>query len=156
MRRNQVAVVGAARTTRLGVIPDVSQIQLHADAALNALADAGLKLSDIDGIATAVETPQQLAHYLGITPTWVDGTSVGGCSFMLHVRHAAAAIEAGLCKTVLITHAESGRSMIGKPPRHVPADSLAGQFEQPFRRLGPAQPVSDPGAALHENLRDHP
>ena len=38
-------------------------------------------------------TPQQIAHYLGITPTWVDGTSVGGCSFMLHVRHAAAAID---------------------------------------------------------------
>ncbi len=137
MRKNHVAVVGAAETTRLGVIPDMSQIQLHADAALNALADAGLKLSDIDGIATAVETPQQLAHYLGITPTWVDGTSVGGCSFMLHVRHAAAAIEAGLCKTVLITHAESGRSMIGKPPRHVPADSLNGQFEQPFGAWGP-------------------
>ena len=90
MRRNQVTVVGAAETTKLGVIPDMSQIQLHADAALNAIADAGLKLSDIDGIATAVETPQQIAHYLGITPTWVDGTSVGGCSFMLHVRHAAA------------------------------------------------------------------
>ena len=114
MRRNQVAVVGAAETTELGVIPNMSQIQLHADAALNAIADAGLKLSDIDGFATAVETPQQIAHYLGITPTWVDGTSVGGCSFMLHVRHAAAAIEAGLCKTVLITHAESGKSMIGK------------------------------------------
>jgi 3-oxoacyl-[acyl-carrier-protein] synthase III len=98
MRRNAVAVVGAAETTELGVIPNMSQIQLHADAALNAIADAGLKLSDIDGIATAVETPQQIAHYLGITPTWVDGTSVGGCSFMLHVRHAAAAIEAGLCR----------------------------------------------------------
>ena len=121
MRRNQVAVVGAAETTELGVIPNMSQIQLHADAALNAIADAGLKLSDIDGIATAVETPQQIAHYLGITPTWVDGTSVGGCSFMLHVRHAAAAIEAGLCKTVLITHAESGKSMIGKQPRSTPA-----------------------------------
>ena len=96
MRRNQVAVVGAAETTELGVIPNMSQIQLHADAALNAIADAGLKLSDIDGFATAVETPQQVCHYLGITPTWVDGTSVGGCSFMLHVRHAAAAIEAGL------------------------------------------------------------
>jgi acetyl-CoA acetyltransferase len=108
MRRNQVAVVGAAETTELGVIPNMSQIQLHADAALNAIADAGLKLSDIDGFATAVETPQQVCHYLGIRPTWVDGTSVGGCSFMLHVRHAAAAIEAGLCKTVLITHAESG------------------------------------------------
>ncbi len=67
MRRNQVAVVGAAETTELGVIPNMSQIQLHADAALNAIADAGLKLSDIDGFATAVETPQQMAHYLGIT-----------------------------------------------------------------------------------------
>ncbi|MDB5656563.1 MAG: putative lipid transfer protein, partial [Tardiphaga sp.] len=87
--------------------------------------------------ATAVETPQQIAHYLGITPTWVDGTSVGGCSFMLHVRHAAAAIEAGLCKTVLITHAESGKSMIGKAPRSIPADSLQGQFEAPFGVYGP-------------------
>ena len=137
MRRNQVAAVGAAETTELGVSPNMSQIQLHADAALNAIADAGLKLSDIDGFATAVETPQQMAHYLGITPTWVDGTSVGGCSFMLHVRHAAAAIEAGLCKTVLITHAESGKSMIGKQPRFTPADSLNGQFEAPFGVYGP-------------------
>jgi acetyl-CoA acetyltransferase len=139
MRRNHVAVIGAAETTKLGKIPEMSQIQLHADAALNAMADAGLKPSDIDGIASAVETPQQLAHYLGLTPTWADGTSVGGCSFMLHVRHAAAAIEAGLCKTVLITHGESGKSMIGKPPRFVAPDSLNGQFEQPF---GPAGPPS--------------
>ncbi len=38
MPHNTVAVVGAAETTKLGVIPDVSQIQLHADAALNAMA----------------------------------------------------------------------------------------------------------------------
>src|SRR5215469_3753079 len=137
MRRNQVAVVGAAETTDLGVIPHMSQIQLHADAALNAIADAGLKLSDIDGFATAVETPQQVCGYLGITPTWVDGTSVGGCSFMLHVSHAAAAIEAGLARTVLITHAESGKSMIGKPQRSIAPDSLNGQFEAPFGVVGP-------------------
>jgi acetyl-CoA acetyltransferase len=138
MRRNQVAIVGAAETTELGVIPNTSQIQLHADAALNAIADAGLKLSDIDGFATAVETPQQICHYLGITPTWVDGTSVGGCSFMLHVRHAAAAIEAGLCKTVLITHAESGKSNIGRTPRMTGPDSLNGQFELPYGVTTPA------------------
>ena len=74
MPHNTVAVVGAAETTKLGVIPDVSQIQLHADAALNAMADCGLKPKDIDGVATAGETPVQIAHYLGITPTWVDGT----------------------------------------------------------------------------------
>jgi acetyl-CoA acetyltransferase len=137
MPHNTVAIVGAAETTKLGVIPDMSQIQLHADAALNAMADAGLKPQDIDGVATAGETPVQIAHYLGITPTWVDGTSVGGCSFMIHVRHAAAAIEAGLAKTILITHGESGRSRVGNPPRSVPSSSLAGQFEQPYGPMGP-------------------
>ena len=137
MRPNTVTVVGAAETTKLGVIPDLSQIQLHADAALNAMAECGLKPKDIDGVATAVETPVQLAHYLGITPTWVDGTSVGGCSFMIHVRHAAAAIEAGLAKTILITHGESGRSRVGNPPRSVPPSSLQGQFEQPYGPMGP-------------------
>ena len=131
MRRNAVAVVGAAETTELGVIPNMSQIQLHADAALNAIADAGLKLSDIDGIATAVETPQQIAHYLGIKPTWVDGTSVGGCSFMIHVRHAVAAIEAGLATTVLVTHGESGKSGIGRGGWPMGGGaSLQAQFEQ--------------------------
>jgi acetyl-CoA acetyltransferase len=137
MPHNTVAVVGAAETTKLGVIPDMSQIQLHADAALNAMADCGLKPKDIDGVATAGETPVQIAHYLGITPTWVDGTSVGGCSFMIHVRHAAAAIEAGLAKTILVTHGESGRSGIGRSPRPVPPSSLNGQFEQPFGPMGP-------------------
>jgi acetyl-CoA acetyltransferase len=137
MRRNAVTVVGAAETTKLGVIPDLSQIGLHADAALNAMADCGLRPKDIDGIATAGETPVQLAHYLGITPTWVDGTSVGGCSFMIHVRHAAAAIEAGLAKTILITHGESGRSRVGAVRRAVEPSSLNGQFEQPFGPMGP-------------------
>jgi len=137
MKPGDIAIVGAAETTRLGVIPDMSQIQLHADAALNAMADAALMPADIDGVATAVETPQQIAHYLGITPSWVDGTSVGGCSFMIHVRHAAAAIASGLCRTVLITHGESGRSRVGAPPRSVPPSSLAGQFEQPFGPMGP-------------------
>jgi acetyl-CoA acetyltransferase len=137
MPHNTVAVVGAAETTKLGVIPDMSQIQLHADAALNAMADCRLKPKDIDGVATAGETPVQIAHYLGITPTWVDGTSVGGCSFMIHVRHAAAAIEAGLAKTILVTHGESGRSRVGNPPRTVPPSSLNGQFEQPFGPMGP-------------------
>jgi acetyl-CoA acetyltransferase len=137
IRPGSVAIVGAAETTKLGVIPDMSQIQLHADAALNALADAGLKPGDIDGIATAGETPVTLAHYLGITPNWIDGTAVGGCSFMIHVRHATAAIVAGLCRTVLITHGESGRSGIGRNRNMPGPSSLAGQFEQPFGPMGP-------------------
>ena len=113
MKPGSVAIVGAAETTEMGRIPDVSVLQLHADAALNTMADAGLTPKDIDGVATAGESPTNVAWYLGITPTWVDGTTVGGCSFMLHVRHAAAAINEGLCNTVLITHGESGKSRVG-------------------------------------------
>ena len=153
MRQKAVAVVGAAETTKLGVIPDMSQIQLHADAALNAMADCGLRPKDIDGVATAGETPVQIAHYLGITPKWVDGTSVGGCSFMIHVRHAAAAIEAGLAHTVLITHGESGKSRVGAIPRSVPPSVAAGPVRAAVRPDGPAQHVHHPGAALHEDLR---
>src|SRR5499425_2762919 len=137
MKPGTIAVVGAAESINLGVLPNISQIQIHADAALNAMQDCGLKPQDIDGIATAGETPTTIAHYLGITPKWVDGTAVGGCSFMIHVRHAAAALEAGLCKTILITHGESGRSGVARSRPAVSPGSLQGQFELPYGPLGP-------------------
>jgi len=137
VKPGDVAIVGAAETTQLGVIPEMSQIQLHADCARNALRDAGIKPADVDGVATAGESPTNVAHYLGIVPKWVDGTAVGGCSFMLHVRHAVAAISAGLCKTALITHGESGRSHIGATPRTIVPASLHGQFEAPYGIFGP-------------------
>ncbi|WP_333586438.1 thiolase C-terminal domain-containing protein [Phenylobacterium sp.] len=137
MKQKTVAVVGAAETTKMGKIPDVSVIGLHADAALNAMADAGLKPTDIDGVACAGVSPVELAQYLGITPTYADGTSVGGCSFMLHVRHAAAAINEGLCTTVLITHGESGRSRVGVGGFGRAASSLMGQFEMPYGVTSP-------------------
>nr|MCS5583239.1 hypothetical protein [Pseudomonadales bacterium] len=129
MKRGSIAIVGAAETTELGRIPGLSQLQLHADAALNCMRDAGISMADIDGVACAGESPTSVAHYLGIQPNWVDSTSVGGCSFMLHVRHAAAAINDGLCNTVLITHGESGRSNVGRSGfRGGGAATLPGQF----------------------------
>jgi acetyl-CoA acetyltransferase len=113
-------------------------VQLHADAALNALADAGMKPTDIDGIATAGETPDSIALQLGITPRWIDATAVGGCSFVMHVRHASHAIQAGLADTVLITHGESGRSRIAGAGFPIPVPgSLQQQFETPFGTVGP-------------------
>jgi acetyl-CoA acetyltransferase len=145
MKPCTVAIVGAAETTELGTIPNTSQFELHCDAALNAMADAGLRPSDIDGVATAGESPIALSHHLGITPTYVDGTGVGGCSFMLHVRHAAAAILENLCSTVLITHGESGRSNVARPARGGggPA-TLQGQFESPYGLSGPATSFTIP------------
>jgi acetyl-CoA acetyltransferase len=133
-----VIIAGAAETDRLGKLPDHSTLQLHTEAALNALADAGLSVKDIDGIATvSAPGPVQVAHSLGIVPRWMDGTAVGGTSFLLHVRHAAAAIRAGYASTVLITHGESGRSRVGAARYASAPSSIQGQFEAPYGLFGP-------------------
>ncbi|MEV0593797.1 thiolase C-terminal domain-containing protein [Nonomuraea cavernae] len=134
-----IVIAGAAETDEVGRLPRHSATALHLEAARNALADAGMTKDDVDGIATVGNPgPIQIAHALGITPAWLDGTAVGGSSFMFHVRHAAAAIRAGLCHTVLITHGESGRSRVGASRFGMAADSLAGQFEVPYGVMGPA------------------
>lgn len=130
--RGQVAIVGAAESEQLGRVPDRSALQFHVESGLAAIRDAGLAVSEIDGVACAGESPVDVAHYLGIRPGWLDGTMVGGSSFLLHVRHAAAAIMAGQCSTVLITHGESGRSRVGMQPWAPAPQSMRGQFEVPY------------------------
>jgi acetyl-CoA acetyltransferase len=130
VKPGSTAIVGAAEiVSPEGRLPQFSQMGLHAEAAIRAMADAGLSPKDIDGVACAGQSPTEVAWYLGIVPKYVDGTQVGGCSFMLHVRHAAAAIEAGLCKTVIVTHGESGRSQLGRSGFGGGRSTLAGQFE---------------------------
>ena len=131
-------IVGASETDQIGKLPGYSTLGLHVEAALNALADAGITPKDIDGIATvSAPGPVQVAHSLGIVPRWMDGTGVGGTSFLLHVRHAAAAIAAGQARTVLITHGESGRSRVGATRFAMAPSSPQGQFEVPYGMSGP-------------------
>ena len=142
--RHKVAIVGAAETTDLGVLPDHSVLQLHAESAFNALDDAGLTLDDIDGVATAGVSVAQLTEYLGVLPRWIDGTAVGGGSFLIHVGHAVAAIAAGYCDTVLITHGESGRSRVGAAAAGRSPSQPSGQFEAPYGVAGPPTMFSVP------------
>ena len=134
--RDRATIVGAAESARIGDVPDMSALELQTESARLALADAGLCLSDVDGVASAGISPVAVAHYLGITPTWIDFTSIGGCSPLVHVRHAAAAIATGLADVVLITHGESGRSRVGSPSRALDPSSPQGQFEAPYGPLG--------------------
>ena len=144
-REQGIIIAGAAETNAVGKLPDYSTLQLHVEAAVNAVADAGLKMRDIDGIATVSNPgPVQVAHALGITPAYMDGTAVGGTSFLLHVRHAAAAIRAGYARTVLITHGESGRSRVGASPFPRGGSSIPGQFEAPYGTVGPTSTFTIP------------
>ena len=145
--RYKVAIVGAAETTELGVLPNMSTTQLHVDATVNAIKDCGIDKNRIDGIATTMN-PAILAHYLGIVPRWLDNTSVGGTSFLIQVRHAAAAIAMGLCDTALVAMGQSGRSRVGEVTARIGDTAAAGgprtdisypgQFESIYGTAGPS------------------
>ncbi|MFN0026192.1 MAG: acetyl-CoA acetyltransferase [Acidimicrobiales bacterium] len=95
--------------------PDKSEFQIMAESARGALDDAGLQLGDVDGLFGASMTMGamgiiELAEYLNLKPTYVDGTNIGGSSFVSHVTHAAAAINAGLCNVALILYGSTAAS----------------------------------------------
>ncbi|HBQ03915.1 MAG TPA: thiolase, partial [Acidimicrobiaceae bacterium] len=104
------AIVGAAESTEIGKVPDMSSVGLAIDAAANAMQDAGITAADIDGFTCGYFPVADMSRQLGIFPSWADNTVVGGCSWMFQLRNAIAAIHAGYCNTVLIVYGESGRS----------------------------------------------
>ncbi|MBC8241503.1 MAG: thiolase, partial [Alphaproteobacteria bacterium] len=128
---NSVAIVGVDESDEIGTLPNVSQLSLHLQAIHNAAMDAGLKISDADGIFTAgQDSPALLGEALGITPRYVDGTTVGGCSFIIMVGHALVALHHGLCDVAVVSHGESGKSGTGVTRSR--DTSLSGQFETPY------------------------
>jgi acetyl-CoA acetyltransferase len=128
---NSVCIVGVDESDELGTLPHKSQLTLHLEAVTNAVRDAGLRVRDVDGIFTAGQhSPALIGEALGITPRYVDGTTVGGCSFIIMVEHAAAALHHGLCDVAVISHGESGRSQVGVSPRR--DTSITGPYEIPF------------------------
>jgi acetyl-CoA acetyltransferase len=130
-----VVIAGAAESPELGKLPGQSAQLLAASSARLALAQTGLTWADVDGLASTLPTVE-LASYLGLRPGWLDGTVVGGCSYMLHVRHAVAAIRSGAASVVVVAHGESGRSRVGMAPWKVDPSSMAGQFEQAYGASG--------------------
>ena len=107
------AIAGVAES-RLGVVPDSTVMTLQTEAMVAALTEAGLEKSDVDAVFSSGNwgrLPQlQAAEYLGIRPSYSDNTSVGGASFEFHLGHAAAAIQAGLCKVAVILYGSTQRS----------------------------------------------
>src|SRR4029079_16586862 len=102
---SSAAIVGAAETAEIGTV-SLSSLGLATEAARRALADCGLTPADVDGVASSGLNPYQptlVAHSLGIDARWVDATMMGGCSNLIHLRHAGAAIASRQCEVALIT-----------------------------------------------------
>ena len=110
----QVAIAGVhEHPTRWA--PDKTDWQIMAESARGALSDCGLDLSDVDGLFAAgmgmgMMGVVSLAEYLNLKPRYLDGTNIGGSSFVAHVNHAAGAIHAGLCEVALILYGSTAAS----------------------------------------------
>lgn len=136
-----IAIVGAAES-ELGKVPGMSALEMQAQAAQRALLDAGLGLQEVDGVFAHTDdkfSGLQLAEYLGIRPSYIDSTNVGGMSNVLHIRHAMAAIEAGMCSVALITYGSTQLSD-GSRKLGVVAEDMRtprGQFITPYGQLSP-------------------
>ncbi len=137
--RGKVAVIGIGLSA-VGKVPGRSPLSLAAEAARNALADARLERSGVDGVLSshAFASPFHrfsvaFSEYFGIRPTFSNTLQVSGATAATMFSIGAAAIHGGLAKVVLLVAADS--LMTGLTPdlalRSL-TESRDQQYEMPF------------------------
>ena len=111
--RGSAAIAGVA-TFGCGEAPGFTDMELLARSARAAVADAGLTMSDIDGLCTASGAATMWAmpvvEHLGLNPRYIDSTMIGGSSFIAHLLPAMLALQAGVCNAVLVCYGSAQRT----------------------------------------------
>ena len=150
--RGSVAVVGVAESELGQVAAGTTPLDLMAQGVVRALADCGLRLSDVDGLFAASTqlrfSTMALAEYLGIVPRYQDSTQIGGSSFMSHMAHAMTAIDQGLCEVAVIAHGSTQRSL----SRATASPREFNPYESPYR---PMLPVSAYAMAASRHMHQY-
>src|ERR1700741_4160595 len=126
-------------------------------ASLAAIADAGLKPTDIDGIiayAPSGVVAEDFVTNFGIPDLRFSATTpMGGASAVAAVQCALAVVATGVCRHVLIPLGRNGASgsRIGARVREMPQFRVVGEFEMPVGAIAPAQ-LYAPMARRHMEL----
>ena len=104
--QGKAALVGAAqyKPEKYATAPRMFHLEQVADLTLQALDDAGMELSEVDGLITSGAhfheassfVPAMAGEYLGIPLNFAEVVDLGGASSVAMVWRAAAAIELGL------------------------------------------------------------
>jgi acetyl-CoA acetyltransferase len=143
--RGSAAIAGVA-TFGCGETPGFTDMELLVRSARAAVADAGLTMSDIDGLCTASVAATMwtmpVIEHLGINPRYIDGTMLGGSSFIAHLLPAMQALHSGQCNAVLVCYGSAQRS--GAFSRAEIARARKFLDPQPFET--PYEPMSPPSA----------
>ena len=136
--RGSVAIVGAAESDIGAVAALMSPMDLMAQGIHRALEDAGLTLKDVDGLFCATTqartSAMSLVEYLGLPNAYTDSTIVGGSSFEVHVAHAHAALEAGLCTVAVVAYGSTQRTV----GRRAASAREFNPYETPYKPFLPA------------------
>jgi acetyl-CoA acetyltransferase len=150
--RGRAAIVGVAESDLGEVGPGYTPLDLVGQATVRALGDAGLEKKDVDGLFSAsayYHMPTlSVGEYLGIRLRYSDATNMGGSSFISHLFHATAAIDAGLCEVALITYGSTQRSGGGR----LVSGSEALPYEAPYE---PRYPVSMYALAASRHMHEY-
>ncbi|PYC46875.1 thiolase [Litorivita pollutaquae] len=149
--RGKTAIVGTGHAG-FGEAHGLTAYDVMAQSALAALGDAGLKLSDVDGLfCTMMEDSMpalMAAEYLGIQPRFIDGTMLGGSSFVNYLTSASMALEAGLCDVALIVYGSNQRTASGK----LVTASRPPAYEAPYN---PRYPISAYAMAAARHMHEY-
>ncbi|MCW9041869.1 MAG: thiolase [Pseudopelagicola sp.] len=149
--RGKSAIVGTGHAG-FGEAHGLTAYDVMAQSALAALSDAGLKLSDVDGLfCTMMEDSMpalMAAEYLGIQPRFIDGTMLGGSSFVNYLTSATMALEAGLCDVALIVYGSNQRTASGK----LVTASRPPAYEAPYN---PRYPISAYAMAAARHMHEY-
>jgi acetyl-CoA acetyltransferase len=92
-----------------------SAFDLAGEVYADLLAKTGLAPQDIDGLSVALPISEAgnvffgayMSEALGITPTWLNTSGMGGCSVIAGIARAQTAIREGSCKIALIIAADA-------------------------------------------------
>lgn len=138
-QRSWGAIVGISELKPARKTQGATTLDLIAQAARMAVADAGLAKDAIDGLLVGPqvgETPQHVpatvAEYLGIHPRMANVVDLGGASGPGMVWRAAAAIQAGMCETVVCVLANTREEEAPRSPNRNPIR----EFDVPFGASG--------------------
>ena len=124
---------------------------------LEAIADAGLSPTDIDGVIVygpSGVVAEDFVTNFGIPDLRFSATTpMGGASAVAAVQCAIAVIVSGVCRHVLIPLGRNGASgsRIGARVREMPQFRVVGEFEMPVGALAPVQ-LYAPMARRHMEL----
>jgi acetyl-CoA acetyltransferase len=152
--RGKAAISGIGMAG-MGSATGFSEMEILAQAAARAVADAGLKMSDIDGLCTcsasATMWAMPVAEYLGLKPTYVDSTMLGGSSFVAHLWPAVQALKEGTCNAVLVCYGSTQRtSTVNRSAVTKMRQVLDPQpYETPYE---PLQPISSYALAAQRHM----